>query len=95
MTDLLVRRWEANCWARLKPARAVGMYDDILRTQPRAWIREQGIYFAYLANACAAAGELDRARAEGAKALAIARQTRSTTAARELRRLRTTLAEAA
>jgi len=95
MTDLLVRRWEARCWATLKPARAVGMYDEILRTQPRVWVREQGVYLAYLANACADAGELDRARAEGAKALAIAKQTRSTTAARELHRLRATLAEAA
>ena len=87
MTDLLVRRWEARCWAALKPAKAIGMYDAILRVQPRDWTRERGLYLAYLANACAHTGELDRARAEGAKALAIAKQTRSTTAARELKQL--------
>lgn len=87
MTGLLVRRWEARCWAALNPARAIGMYDDILRDQPRTWVREQGLYLAYVANACADAGELDRARAEGAKALAIARTTKSATATRELKRL--------
>jgi hypothetical protein len=47
-----------------------------------------------LATACAAAGELDRAKAEGRKALAIARTTKSAMAARELRQLRETLAAA-
>jgi hypothetical protein len=37
------------------------------------------------------AGELDRARAEARKALAIAQLTRSTVAARELRQLATAL----
>ena len=91
MTDLLVRRWEARCWAVMKPSRALDMYDAILRGQPRDWVRERGIYTACLANACADAGELDRARAEGAKALAIAKQTRSATAAREIRRLKAVL----
>jgi hypothetical protein len=43
------------------------------------------------ANACADAGELDRARVEGRKAFAIARTTRSTVAARELKRLAASL----
>jgi hypothetical protein len=94
VTYLLVRRWEARCWAALKPARAIELYDDILRDQPRAWVRENGLYLAYLANACAAAGELDRARAEGARAFAIAKQTQSTTAARELKRLGAALSAA-
>ncbi|MGH2943346.1 MAG: hypothetical protein ACRDLN_11310, partial [Solirubrobacteraceae bacterium] len=94
MTYLLVRRWEARCWAALKPARAIELYDDILRDQPRAWVGGRGLYLAYLANACAAAGELDRAKAEGAKALAIHKQTRSASAARELGRLRMALAAA-
>ena len=41
----------------------------------------------HLALACALAGERDRAEAEGAKALAIYKQTRSATAARELKQL--------
>jgi transcriptional regulator with XRE-family HTH domain len=94
MTDLFVGRWEARCWAALKPARAIGLYDAILRDQPRTWVREQGLYLAYVANACADAGELDRARAEGAKAWAIVKQTRSATAARELKRLQHALAAA-
>ncbi len=94
MTGLLVRRWDANCWAVLKPSRAIGMYDDILRAQPRDWTGARGLYLAYLANACADAGELQRGRDEGAKALAITRRTRSATAARELHRLRATLAAA-
>ena len=49
---------------------------------------------ARLAIACARAGELDRARAEGRKALAIARQTKSVTATRELKRLGTALSTA-
>jgi hypothetical protein len=48
-------------------------------------------YTSRLATACADAGELDRARAEGRKALAIARTTRSSVAARELRQLSATL----
>jgi hypothetical protein len=87
MTGLLIRRWEARCWAELDPAKGVVLYDAILRDQPRDWVREQGLYLAYVANACAAAGELDRARAEGRRALAIFRQTQSATAASELKRL--------
>jgi hypothetical protein len=45
------------------------------------------VHRARLALACAAAGEHDRARAEGRKSLAIARTTKSNVAARELRRL--------
>jgi hypothetical protein len=37
--------------------------------------------------ACAQAGELDRAKVEGAHALTIAKRTRSASAARELRQL--------
>jgi hypothetical protein len=87
LTDLLIRRWEARCWAALDPAKGVVLYDAILRDQPRAWVREQGLYLAYVARASAAAGELDRAKADGARALAIFRQTRSATAERELKRL--------
>jgi transcriptional regulator with XRE-family HTH domain len=87
MTELLIRRWEARCWAELDPAKGVVLYDAILRDQPRAWVGAHGLYRAYLANACAATGERDRAKAEGAKALAIFRQTQSVTAARELKQL--------
>jgi hypothetical protein len=87
MSELLVRRWEARCWAELEPARGVALYDDIMRDWPRGWTRDGGLYLAYLALACACAGELDRARAEGRKALAIVRRTQSATAARELQQL--------
>jgi transcriptional regulator with XRE-family HTH domain len=87
MTELLIRRWEARCWAELDPAKGVLLYDTILRNQPRTWVREQGLYLAYVARASAAAGEVDRAKTDGARALAIFRQTQSATAGRELRQL--------
>jgi len=40
MSELLVRRWEARCWAELEPARGVALYDDIMRDWPRGWTRD-------------------------------------------------------
>jgi transcriptional regulator with XRE-family HTH domain len=91
VAEHLVRCWEARCWAALSPARGVALYDSVVRDWPRGRTRDGGLYLARLANACANAGEPDRARAEGRKALAIARTTRSTVAARELKQLSTTL----
>jgi hypothetical protein len=54
-------------------------------------LRDGGLHQARLGLACAAAGELDRAEAEGRKALAMQRATKSGIAARELRRLGQTL----
>jgi hypothetical protein len=72
----------------LEPARGVTLYEDLLRDWPcAAGTRDGSLYQARLAIACATSGELDRARAEGRKALAIARVTHSATAARELRQL--------
>jgi hypothetical protein len=72
----------------LEPAKSVALYDDLLRDWPRAVGRRDGcLYQARLAIACAACGQLDRAPAEGRKALALARATNSATAARELRQL--------
>jgi hypothetical protein len=85
--DHVVRRWAARCWAVLSPARGVVLYDDVLRDWPCGRTRDRGLYLARLANACAAAGQPDRARAEGAKALAIARTTQSHVTARELTQL--------
>jgi hypothetical protein len=67
--------------------KAIGVYDDALRDWPRDEVRDRGLHRARLALACAQAGELDRAKAEGASAFAIAKQTRSASAARELRQL--------
>jgi tetratricopeptide (TPR) repeat protein len=78
---------EARCWLKMAPPKAIELYDDALRDWPSAEARDGGIERARLALACAAAGEHDRAQAEGRKALAIAKQTRSATAARELRQL--------
>jgi hypothetical protein len=77
---------------RTLPARGVALYDSILRDWPRGRTRDGDLYLARLAQACADAGEPDRARAEGRKALAIVRSTRSTVAARELKQLSATLA---
>jgi transcriptional regulator with XRE-family HTH domain len=87
----VVRCWEARCWAALEPATGVALYDDVLRDWPRGRTRDGGLYLARLARACADVGELDRARAEGRKALALARTTRSSVAARELKQLSATL----
>jgi hypothetical protein len=88
LSGFLVRCWEARCWALLEPATGVALYDDLLRDWPRAVRRRDGgLYKARLAIACAASGQLDRARAEGRKALATARATQSATAARELHQL--------
>jgi transcriptional regulator with XRE-family HTH domain len=91
LEDHVVRRWEARCWAALEPGTGVALYDDVLREWPRGRTRDGGLYLARLAMACANAGELDRARAEGRKALAIARATKSHVAARELKQLFATL----
>jgi hypothetical protein len=86
-TDRLLRCWEARCWTALEPAKGAELYDAVLRDWPRGWTRDAGLYRARLALAYAAAGELDRGEAEGRKALAIARATKSATAQRELRQL--------
>jgi transcriptional regulator with XRE-family HTH domain len=92
--DRIVRTWEARCWSVAQPAKAIGLYEGVLRDWPRDRVCDAGLYRARLALACAAAGELDRARAEGRKALAIAKETKSATATRELKRLGVALAAA-
>jgi len=67
--------------------RAIGLYEGVLHNWPRHRVRDRGLHQARLAVACAAAGELDRAHVEGRKALAITRTTKSSGAARELKRL--------
>lgn len=91
LTEHVVRCWEARCRAALSPAEGVALYDSVLCNWPRGRTRDGGLYLARLANACVDAGEPDRARAEGRKALAIARTTRSNVAARELKQLAATL----
>ena len=66
---------------------AVGLDDEALRDWPCDEVRDRGLHRSRLALACAQAGELDRAKAEGTQALAIAKQTGSVAATRELRRL--------
>jgi transcriptional regulator with XRE-family HTH domain len=84
----------ARCRLWLEPAAAVTAYEDVLRDWPREHVRDGGLEQARLALACVAAGEHDRARAEGRKAFAVFKTTQSATAARELRRLREQLAAA-
>jgi hypothetical protein len=88
------RATEACCWLAMDPAKAIGLYDDALRDWPQDEVRDRGLHRARLALACAKAGELDRAKAEGAKALAVFKQTGSAAAKRELRCLRDVLAAA-
>ena len=78
---------EARCWAALDPRKAIRLYDDALRDWPRAELRDSAIHRGRLALVCAAAGERDRAEAEGRKAFAIAQATNSTYALRELKQL--------
>jgi transcriptional regulator with XRE-family HTH domain len=78
---------EARCWLRLRPSRAVATFDDVLRDWPADRMRGRGIHQARLAQACAATNELDRAGAEGVKAVDIARTSKSNLTVRELRRL--------
>lgn len=87
----LVRSSAARCWLALQPSKAIPLYDDVLRAWPRERVRTGGLQRARLALACAKARELDRARTEGARALAIARSTSSATTMRELSRLSTIL----
>jgi transcriptional regulator with XRE-family HTH domain len=77
----------ARCRLWLEPAAAVTAYEDVLRDWPREHVRDGGLEQARLALACAAAGEHDRARAEGRRAFLIAQTTKSATAQRELQRL--------
>jgi transcriptional regulator with XRE-family HTH domain len=87
VTHRYVRAGEARCWLWLQPSKAISMYEDALREWPRTRTRDGGLHQARLALACAAAGEHDRAAAEGRKALTIARTTKSSVAARELKQL--------
>jgi hypothetical protein len=92
VTPSNVRANEARCWGWMKPRRAIPLYEAVMREWPRNQMRDGGLHQARLALACAATGEHDRAKAEGRKALAIARTTKSSVAARELTRLRDALA---
>jgi len=91
LAEHVVRYWQARCWAILSPAKGIALYDGVLRDWPRGRTRDGGLYLARLAITCANARELDRARTEGRKALTIARTTRSSVAARELKHLTATL----
>jgi transcriptional regulator with XRE-family HTH domain len=78
---------EAGCWLRLRPNKAIAMFEETLRLWPRERTRGRGFHQARLALACAAVNEPDRAAAEGIKALGIVRTTKSNLTMRELRRL--------
>jgi hypothetical protein len=78
---------DARCWIWLRPAKAIGMFEDVLRCWPRERTRSGGVQQARLAVACAAAKEPERAVREGMQALVTARRTRSHMARRELDQL--------
>jgi hypothetical protein len=84
---------EARCWVQLRPRAAIALLEDALQLWPPDRTRGRGLHQSRLALACAAAGELDRAAAEGMKALDIARSTRSDLTVRELKRLDRRLAD--
>lgn len=93
-TATAVRAGEARCWLSMQPRKAILLYERALRTWPRDEARGGGVHQARLALACAAAGERDRAELEGRKALSIARTTKSSVAARELKQLGAALSAA-
>jgi hypothetical protein len=78
---------EARCWLELSAPKALRTLEEALRLWPTDRTRGRGIQQARLALACEATGELDRAAAEGLKALDVARDTRSDITLRELKRL--------
>jgi transcriptional regulator with XRE-family HTH domain len=87
VTPAFVVADEARCWLRLRPRKAIGMFEEALRLWPHDRARGRGLHQARLAVACAAANEPDRAVAEGIKAVDIAEATKSDLTVRELRRL--------
>jgi transcriptional regulator with XRE-family HTH domain len=93
-TATAVRAGEARCWLLMQPRKAIELYDKALRDWPRDEARDGGVHQARLALACATAGELDRAKAEGRRALTIARATKSATAKRELKQVGAALSAA-
>jgi hypothetical protein len=78
---------EARCWLWLRPRKAIVMFEDASRLWPHDCTSHRGVHQARLALACAAAGEPDRAAAEGIRALELARATKSHLNVRELKRL--------
>jgi len=78
---------EARCWLWLRPRKAIVMFEDASRLFPHDCTSHRGVHQARLALACTAAGELDRAAAEGIEALEIAQATKSHLNVRELKRL--------
>jgi len=78
---------EARCWLWLQPRKAIVMFEDAWRLFPHDCTSHRGVHQARLALACAAAGEPDRAAAEGIEALEIAQVTKSYLNVRELKRL--------
>jgi hypothetical protein len=76
----------ARCWLLLAPQKAVAMLDDALRAWPHDRTRGLGVQQARLALACSG-DDVDRAAAEGMKALDTARTTKSDMTMRELKRL--------
>jgi hypothetical protein len=76
----------ARCWLLLRPQQAVAMLEGALRVWPHDRTRGLGVQQARLALACAS-DDVDRAAAEGMKALDMAKATKSDMTMRELRRL--------
>jgi hypothetical protein len=78
---------EARCWLWLRPRRAIVLFEEASRIWPDDCASHRGVHQARLALACAAAGEPERAGAEGIEAARLARATRSHLNVRELGRL--------
>jgi transcriptional regulator with XRE-family HTH domain len=75
---------EARCWLWLDPGKAIALYEEALRAWPAHRTRSRAVHQARLARGCAANGELDRAAAEGHRALVVAQATRSVLVRNEL-----------
>jgi hypothetical protein len=83
---------EARCWLWLRPRKAIVLFEEASRLWPNDCASHRGVHQARLALACAAAGESDRAAAEGVEAVELARASNSHLNVRELRRLHDRLA---
>jgi transcriptional regulator with XRE-family HTH domain len=87
VTSAWVMGDDARCWLRLQPRRAIPMFEEVLRVLPPERARKRGVHQAHLAMACAAAGEPERAGAEGMRALNVAQTIQSDVIVRRLERL--------
>ncbi|MFC1416658.1 tetratricopeptide repeat protein [Streptacidiphilus cavernicola] len=84
-TPTYIEMQRANCCLEMgDPQQAIDLFEAELRTLPRMYRNDHGVYLSRLARAYATAGEPDQAVAAAERALAIVRDTQSVRAMAEL-----------